>query len=317
MALSPSEDPTIRFEWQKGDVHRRKSAIDKRRVELLDTDLENDDALRDEWLALVQERNLIAFEEQEALKLPKLSGWINKQGPSFPRPWRSRWMEYDDQSGLLCVFKGKDDRKPLAGISLVEVEKIQPEGAADSARFQLVLPSVTWHLEAQDFEAMVKWMDELRVRQSHLKTQALQPQQAARSAFDVDHQAVETASSAPGLEGPLHLVAVGEARRQLEQLMVEEESDNDGKADEELSTANEELKGKLRELTAQRRQDLERMQKLEDETSQLRELVGQQKLEVSRWSWRLRSHGGSHCRPDNAYDGKIIWPWSRSRASLK
>ena len=130
---------------------------------------------------------------------------------------------------------------------------------------------------------MITWMDELRVRQAHLKSHALQ---APKSAFDVEHHAVEAAGQTAA-EGPLHLVAAGEARRQLEELMAMEESgddndngDNGDNGGEALSAAHEELKGKLREAHVQRRQDLEQMQELETETKRLGELGQQQEHEV-------------------------------------
>jgi predicted nuclease with TOPRIM domain len=131
---------------------------------------------------------------------------------------------------------------------------------------------------------MITWMDELRVRQSHLKSRkALEDTTSPKSAFDVEHHVVEAAGHTAA-EGPLHLVAVGEARRQLEALMAQEQSSDDANpithGSEATSAALEEVKDKLKEMTAQRRQDLEKMQDLETETERLRELGQQQDHEV-------------------------------------
>lgn len=47
---------------------------------------------------------------------------------------------------------------------------------ADGRRFEIVLDDgFVWQLMAEDFEAMITWMDELRVRKAELQASGFQP----------------------------------------------------------------------------------------------------------------------------------------------
>jgi hypothetical protein len=83
--------------------------------------------------------------------------WLRKQGETFPRPWKTRWFYYDSESGYLCYFKDREDRKPIGcvgrrstalrspklipaaparrAMNLATMETIRADDTADSGRF--------------------------------------------------------------------------------------------------------------------------------------------------------------------------------------
>eukprot|EP00056_Hartaetosiga_gracilis_P013527 m.224946 g.224946 ORF g.224946 m.224946 type:complete len:425 (+) comp13857_c1_seq1:1834-3108(+) len=176
------DDPTILYEWQRGTTDEIRRAIEKRRSQLLGCDLENNHKAQTEWLALLQERNLLAVQDQQCSKQERkeeivdelpLCGWLKKRGAKFPYRYIYRWFKYNEHQGHLEYYKSDKSTDRMGHIDLGQVSKIRVDDASGK-KFTLVCPTREWHLQAMRAQDMTVWMDEILIRQEKLKMQRSQ-----------------------------------------------------------------------------------------------------------------------------------------------